>query len=348
MRHRRAALALAAVLLIAGCSEDSGEQTQTQADSQAQPPSEESGAEAALPEPTPVRGAERVDLDQRLVRKVSIQEGPDWMAFGFGSLWVKRDSGIVDRVNPANGEVIAEIRTGAFKNPLCQGIGVSEDAVWTCPPGAGEVVRIDPATNKITATLKIDKLPDQGRLVSAGGALWVLTDAGEQLTSIDLRTTKPGQTIALGSRCLDLAAQGDTLWAMCPFDDLLLRIDAEAAQVTDEVELAGAQNGSVGEDVWVGFDGGLAQIDPKKLEVEAVYDVYPKYGGSIFAGTDAVWVREENGHFLTRIDPDKRQIVETIEAPRLPSGGDVIAIGDSVWATAFDDATLVQLQAPKP
>ena len=35
---------------------------------------------------------------------------------------------------------------------------------------------------------------------------------------------------------------------------------------------------------------------------------------------------------------------EVIEAPKLTSGGDVVVIGDSVWATAYDDSTMVQLR----
>jgi hypothetical protein len=49
------------------------------------------------------------------------------------------------------------------------------------------------------------------------------------------------------------------------------------------------------------------------------------------------------GSFLARIDPVERRIVETIEAPQLSSGGDVVVIGDSVWATAYNDETVVQL-----
>jgi hypothetical protein len=55
-------------------------------------------------------------------------------------------------------------------------------------------------------------------------------------------------------------------------------------------------------------------------------------------------VREQEGHFLARIDPVEQRIVETIEAPQLPSGGDVVVVGDSVWATAYSDETVVQLK----
>jgi hypothetical protein len=79
--------------------------------------------------------------------------------------------------------------------------------------------------------------------------------------------------------------------------------------------------------------------------VIAVYGLYPRYGGSIFAADGAVWVREEDKHFLSRIDPSEQRVVETIAAPDLTSGGDVVVIGDAVWATAFDDQTLVALRA---
>ncbi len=97
-------------------------------------------------------------------------------------------------------------------------------------------------------------------------------------------------------------------------------------------------------DVWVAFDGGIAQVDPESLDVKAVYELAARFGGAIHATGDEVWVREKGGHFLARIDPAGERIVETIEAPKLSSGGDVIVIGDSVWATAYDQSTMVELR----
>jgi hypothetical protein len=59
-------------------------------------------------------------------------------------------------------------------------------------------------------------------------------------------------------------------------------------------------------------------------------------------------VRQDGGPFLTRIDPSSHEIVQTIKAPDLPSGGDIVEIDGSLWATAFDDATLVELSADRP
>ena len=330
-----------ATAVFAGCGDDD-DSTQSEPEASATTGSTQ---EVSLPEPITADGTRRVDLSDRLLTEISIPEGPDWTVYAFGSLWVKQDSGGVVRVDPETGKVIARIAPGqSGGGHVCQGIGASEEAIWSCPPD-DTVTRIDPATNSIAANVRIDKLPDQGRLVSAADRIWVLTDSGERLSGIDTGTNKPATTVALGGRCADLAAAGTTVWATCPLEDRVLRIDAGTGEVSDELELAGATNAAVADDLWVGFEGGLAQIDAKVLEVLAVYELSPRYGGSIFATSDTVWVREEGERFLSRIDPETQQIVETIKAPELPSGGDVVQIEGSVWATAFDDATLVELKA---
>jgi streptogramin lyase len=340
---RLAAVTIAVIgvlaLSVAGCGGDDGDTSPAEEE----PATPASTEEASLPKPISVEGAKRVDLSDRLLTRISIPS-PDWMVFAFGSLWVKRDDGRVVRVDPETSKVLAEIGPGPLGQHSCQGIGASDEAIWSCPPGVA-IQRIDPEANSVAATIRIDKLQDQGRLVSAADRVWALTDSGAKLTAIDPRTDRPAERVALGGRCAELATAGDALWAMCPLEDRLVRIDAKAREVSDELALPGATNASVGDDLWVGFEGGVAQVDPRTLDVLAVYDVHPRYGGSIFAADEAVWVREEGGGFLTRIDPEAQRIVETIRAPALPSGGDVVQIDDSVWATAYDDATLVELSA---
>ena len=58
--------------------------------------------------------------------------GPDWLVATAGSLWVKRDDGHVNRIDPETGDVQAEIVTRVTSTDGCNGLGVSADAVWTC------------------------------------------------------------------------------------------------------------------------------------------------------------------------------------------------------------------------
>jgi streptogramin lyase len=333
----RLALLVAGVALIAtGCGDDDDGSEATPATTTAE------STESGLPEAITAEGAQSVDLADRLVNEITLP-APDWMVSAFDSLWVKLDNGDVVRIDPTSGKEIATIPPGGSAS-LCQGIGSGDDAIWSCP-GEGTIARIDPETNSVADEIRIDKLPDQGRLVSAAGRLWVLTKAGQQLTAVDERTGRPGENIALDGTCTDLASDGTTVWVMCAVDGRVLQVDAEAGELTGELALPDARVGAVGEDLWVGFESGVAQVDPAALEVIAVYDLYPTYGGAIFATDNDVWVREEGNHFLARIDPEEQAITETIEAPQLPSGGDVVVIGDSVWATAADDQALVEVRA---
>lgn len=348
MRFHRIVLLAGVALLIGGCSGDSGDDSTAESGTAGEA---SAGSEPTLPEAIPVDDAPRVKLEDRLASEIQTTDEPDWMVDAFGSLWTIRGNGDVLRIDPGDGRVIATVKNpSGFKPPLCQGIGASDDSIWACPASGkppGTVVRIDPDTNKVVSTLSTGKIPDQGRLISAAGQLWLLTGSGETLTGVDLETEKPTSDLPLGTQCTQIASQPpdeETLWALCPSDGVLLRIDPTAPEITGELELDGAEHASVAGDVWVAFDEGIAQVDPESLEVDAVYGLAALFGGSMYATEDEVWVREEGGHFLARIDPAAQRIVETIEAPKLPAGGDVIVIGDSVWATAYDQSTIVELQ----
>jgi hypothetical protein len=340
---RRSLIALVAVgALFGGCADDPEETTSS---------SDAATVESELPETIPVAGATEVDLEERLLTRLKIPEEPDWMVEAFGSIWSIRGNGDVVRVDPETGRVDATIANPFdYEPPLCQGIGASEDAIWACPAHgrpAGTVVRIDPETNKVVSTLSTRKTPAQGRLVTSAGKLWLIDGSGKRLTGVGLRSEEPDAELRLPGVCPQLARQPadeETLWAVCPFEDKLVRIDPAVPEITGEVELAGVDNATVGEDVWAAFEGGVAQVDAESLEVRAVYEVHARFGGNVYASDDEVWAREADGHFLVRIDPDEQRIVETIEAPALPSGGDVLVIGDSVWATAYNQSTMVQLK----
>src|SRR5215210_9384871 len=114
-------LLTAAAFVAAGCGGDSESRTSTES-------RETTTDVASLPDPIRLKGAPSVPIAQRLIREIHIGGGADWMAYGFGSLWVKRDHAPSARVDPKTGRILADIRTLPFKEPVCQGIGVSDDA----------------------------------------------------------------------------------------------------------------------------------------------------------------------------------------------------------------------------
>ena len=275
--------------------------------------------------------------------RVEVPDEPDWLATGFGSVWALRGNGSVVRLSP-RGKVQARIDPELYQPPPCQGIGASENAVWACAT-PGTIVRIDPKTNDVAATIEVPKINEQGRLPSSGDQVWLLTGDGDRLAGLSEKTDRLGDPIELGTFCTDVAdrVHGSTLWVACASEGVLLRVDLEKKKVTGKVtDLPLAASVSVGEDVWVGFEKGLARIDPSSLDVTMLQEAVTP--DRIRAIGDHVWVREEGGAaFLSRIDAASAAVRQVIAADDLKSGGDVIEFEGAVWATSYDDLTVVKL-----
>lgn len=300
--------------------------------------SDDDAGEAGQPQATPTSTAPATSAGVDIA--VDIPDSPDWLTAGFGSLWVKSDNGAVARVSP-DGEVEATIDAEIFEQPVCQGIGVSDTAVWACATG-GTLIRIDPATNEFT-TVDVPKINEQGRLTSSGGLLWLLTGDGDKLQGLT-DTGEVSATIELGTFCTDVSdtAAGGVLWVACAYKGLALRVDLEAGKVTGRVRgLPMATSVTADGDVWVGYERGLARIAPESLKV---LGTEPLEVGSIRAADERVLVRGPGATALAVIDSTSDEVTTSWGASDLPSPGDVIEVDGRLWATAYDDNLLVRLR----
>jgi streptogramin lyase len=168
---------------------------------------------------------------------------------------------------------------------------------------AGEIVRIDPATNSIGASSQIGPPGDpyQG-LAADADAVWVTDWITRQIFRVDPGTLEVADTITAGS-------------------------GSKGVIVTD----AG---------VWVADTrgGAVLRIDPATNEVAASVNVGPTGAAGpnwLAAGAESVWVDVPNNGTVSRIDPVTDTVQATIDAPEgfIPCGG--IAAGtNEVWVTA--------------
>src|SRR5688500_6755116 len=108
-----------------------------------------SSPEGPKPEPkpkvtptAPAPSADPGDLESVEDSRVEIADEPDWLVTGFGSVWALRGNGSIARLSPL-GKVQARIDPKLYQPPPCQGIGVTENAVWACAT-PGTIARIDP------------------------------------------------------------------------------------------------------------------------------------------------------------------------------------------------------------
>jgi YVTN family beta-propeller protein len=119
---------------------------------------------------------------------------PSSVAVGDGAIWTSNHySNLVTRIDPATNKVVANIPLNGYPTSAridgdcCGGnIAVGAGAVWTIAgSGLRTLVRIDPLTNEVTASLTFPQ-GFVGPIAIADGSLWV--QSGDRLYRIDPRT----------------------------------------------------------------------------------------------------------------------------------------------------------------
>jgi len=126
--------------------------------------------------------------------------------------------------------------------------------MWACGPDG--LVRIDPATNEIVATVDLHAALVVSRIAYGAGSVWAFATASvgpDLVVRIDPATNAITATIELHRTAGTMAFGFDALWVTSPADDRLLRIDPATNAVeewSDGVEGAGLV--AVGADaLWV-------------------------------------------------------------------------------------------------
>jgi hypothetical protein len=220
------------------------------------------------------------------------------------------------------------------------------------------VLRIDPASDEVLATIPVPGVPGWevggGGLVVAEGSVWVAGrgddpegDTHGFVTRIDPSTNRVVDTITLQEGPVsDVAVDGTAIWALIsgnPGQPTLLRVEPSSGQVVATIPL----EGGYGRYVFIGdgsvlaalvqppggpFDGGtLVRIDPATNQVAGTYDLgaYP----SVSMGEGMIWAVTDSG--LVQIDPATGQ--PTRGPAEVPCSGDALAVGaGGVWC--FDPA----------
>jgi streptogramin lyase len=194
---------------------------------------------------------------------------------------------------------VAPEATITVEQPLYMG---TDGAVPWLITEAGELVRIDPATNSIGAS---------------------------------------GQIGPPGDPYQGLAADADAVWVTDWITRKIFRVDPDTLEVAETITAGAGAKGVIVTDagVWVADTrgGAVMRIDPSINDVAATVNVGPTGAAGpnwLAAGAESVWVDVPNNNTVARIDPLSDTVQATINAPEgfIPCGG--IAAGtDAVWVT---------------
>ena len=222
--------------------------------------------------------------------------------------------------------------------------------------GGSSLLRIDPATNAVLATINVGV--QTKFLCSLGGFIWA-SAANGATDRVDPTVNQVTGSVESGSSC-----GFGSLWSVAA-DGTLDRTDPGTGKVTGSVKVQGAVNWqpqiAVGSDaIWVGSgdEHQVVRVDPDKMMVTATISGISTDDSllPINVGLGAVWADANaaggsNGApgsgLLYRIDPTSNSIVATVPVgdPGHGSlyGGTTVAIGEgSVW-TADSSATVTRV-----
>jgi sugar lactone lactonase YvrE len=257
----------------------------------------------------------------RIVARIRTPRTGDFshIAGGAGSIWATADRGTVYRIDPSTERVTATIHVGG----VVLGIAVGAGRVWVTrlSQGPGEVIRIDPRTNRVAGPpIKVGPGPVQ--IAFGGGAVWVQDTSPESVMRVDPATGQVStfvgtDAVAYGSFVVGAVAVGyGSLWTVR--NDTLTRFDPRTGKVVASVRILRAQAVAIGAgEVWVLasprsssptlFDaikhtGALWEVDPPSNRIVA--RPVPLDASGPIAVTSAgrsVWVADVSGEALTRL-----------------------------------------------
>ena len=242
---------------------------------------------------------------------------PTGLAVDATTVWVvHRDTDEVVRVDPGTGRVVARIRLGPLPFEFAPGdrrfrpslVAVGAGAGWVASD-RGAVARIDAASNRVVAVIKLARQVPAGIAV-AGRTVWV-AERGHGVARIDAATNRLLGTIRLDVQADRVATDGGAIWV--------------GGRSTDpSFESAGA----------------VARIDTTTGHVREIVPSGLPTG--LAAGVGAVWITERDaaGGSLECIAPDASPSGMT----GLPALGELAVGGGAVWAADRHGSRVYRLE----
>jgi YVTN family beta-propeller protein len=214
----------------------------------------------------------------------------------------------------------------------------TDDAVWVGSREPFAVHRIDPVTNKVTATVVLPGTPCAG-LAHGFGSLWVpLCAKHNGLAEIDLKTGKLVAVVTVGPAAAEggIAAGGDSVWMVTDAKGTLSRLDPANGRVRQSIAIAPGSFNPIFSDgvVWVsGHESGVVTaVDASLGKVLATVPVgkSPRF---LAAGGGAIWMLLQGTGEIVRIDARTHTVTARIAAGLTGDGGDIKFGAGHVWAT---------------
>ena len=257
-----------------------------------------------------------------------VSGSPDWSVVTGDSLWVT--SGHTDHVVQLLASTNKIGLIADVPRP-CSGLVEAFGSIWSPSCGKHQILRIEPATGKISASIAADPANSEGGITSGDGSVWIVIKPST-LVRIDPRTNTAIASIPLPSDSENPLFSGGFVWISSYGHDQLLKVDPSTASIVAAIPVgpkprfltAGAGS------IWTlnQGDGSISRVDQTSGKLIASIPIgVPGMGGEITFGNGMVWATMFDFP-ITEIDPASNKVVRQWGGP----GGDGIRFGlGSVW-----------------
>jgi virginiamycin B lyase len=217
-------------------------------------------------------------------------------------------------------------------------VAITADAVWVGSTGPFAVHRIDPSTNKLSATVELSGEPCAG-LATGFGSIWIpLCGKPSKLARVDAKRNVVTALFAAGPAAEEggVTTSTDSVWLVTDSGGILARVDPDTGEVRQRVRIAAGSFNPRYHDgrIWVTRAQGaeVTVIDASSGRVLGSVRTGP---GPRFLtdGAGSVWPLNQGDGTLTRIDPQTLKALATVALGTPGHGGDIAFGGGMIWTT---------------
>lgn len=217
---------------------------------------------------------------------------------------------------------------------------VTESAVWVASTKPYAILRIDPATNRIVATLHVSGEACSG-LASGFGSIWVpICGKKPAILRVDAGKNAVITTLPIASAAPEggITTSEDSVWMVEDKNGTLDRIDPSTNTVRQKIAVPPGSYNPLFSDgiIWItGVESNvLTAVDAASGKVLGSVPVGPK-PRFLAAGGGSIWTLNQGDGSVSRVDEKTRKVIATIQVGIPGAGGDIDYGADSVWPTVF-------------
>jgi len=211
------------------------------------------------------------------------------------------------------------------------GIAFDGSHVWMATADAHTILKIDPATNSIIATLDVGNSPIG--LAFGGGYLWVADNWSASVSKVDVVSNTVVATIDVEHGANALAVSGGNLWVANGWSASVSKIDMASDTVVATIPVGEGPSGLavVGNFVWVANSGSdsLSKIEMASDSVVATVSVGSQPRGLAAATGTFIWVANYGTNTVSKIDVGANTVVATVTVDHQPAN--LAVIGNFLW-----------------